>query len=106
MTDAGRLNSIRLLLFRRLLPAIAVVATSGGGPLLAQQGPTGTSCTAYMNSGVVGRYNCLVGIDSAGHVNFMRWDDGTASTGLGGWVREGKNCFAASEERNWKICRD
>lgn len=75
-------------------------------PGLTQQGPTGTSCTAYMNEKVVARYNCLAGTDQSGRVNFIQWDDGTASTGLGGWVRSGKNCFAASEEPRWKICRN
>lgn len=72
----------------------------------AQQGPTGSSCTAYMNDKVVAQYNCLAGTDQSGKVNFIQWDDGTASTGLGGWKRSGNNCFAATEQPQWKICRD
>lgn len=75
-------------------------------PGFPQQGPTGAACTAYMNEKVVARYNCLAGIDQRGSVNFIQWEHGTASTGLGGWVRSGKNCFAASEEPRWKICRN
>ena len=75
-------------------------------PGFTQQGPTGASCTAYMNEKVVARYNCLAGTDQSGSVNFIQWEDGTASTGLGGWVRRGKNRFAASEEPRWKICRN
>jgi hypothetical protein len=72
----------------------------------AQQGPRSATCTAYMSGNVVGTYNCLAGTDQSDSVNFIQWEDGTASTGLGGWRRSGKNCFAASEQPSWKICRD
>jgi hypothetical protein len=97
---------IQKLFFLRLLPAVLVVVGGAGTPLLAQQGPTSASCTAYMSEKVVARYNCLVGTGQGGQVNFIQWEDGTASTGLGGWVKAGKDCFAASEQRSWKICRD
>ena len=87
---------------------IGTLATVIGcvGPGSSQEGPTSASCTAYMSGKVVARYNCLVGTSQGGQVNFIQWEDGTASTGLGGWVKAGKDCFAASEQRNWKICRD
>jgi len=87
---------------------IGTLATVIGcvGPGSSQQGPTGSSCTAFMNGKVVARYNCLVGSDQSGRVNFIQWEDGTASSGLGGWVRSGNDCFAASEEPRWKICRN
>ena len=87
------------------LAAVAAVFNAGA-PLFAQQGPTSASCTAYMSDKVVARYNCLVGTGQGDQVNFIQWEDGTASTGLGGWVKAGKDCFAASGQRNWKICRD
>jgi hypothetical protein len=71
---------------------------------LAQQGPRSATCTAFMAGKVVGTYNCLVGRDLNGAVNFIQWEDGTASTSLGGWQRAGNDCFAASEESQWKIC--
>lgn len=86
--------------------ATVTAVLKAGTPLLAQQGPTSASCTAYMSGKVVARYSCLVGTGQGGQVNFIQWEDGTASTGLGGWVKAGKDCFAASEQRSWKICRD
>jgi hypothetical protein len=92
--------------FDRLLPAVLVAVAGTGNHVFAQQGPTSASCTAYMSGKAVARYNCLLGTGQGGQVNFIQWEDGTASTGLGGWVKAGKDCFAASEERSWKICQD
>jgi len=89
-----------------LLSAALTVAIGAPEKSLAQQGPTSTSCTAYMNGNAVGNYNCLVGIDQNDNVNFIQWEDGTASTGLGGWKRSSRNCFTASESQGWKICKD
>ena len=72
----------------------------------AQQGPASKPCTAYMNSQVVARYNCLASRDADDRINFIQWSDGTASTGLGGWMRSWNNCFSASEQPQWKICAD
>lgn len=89
-----------------VLPWGFAVALGAIRPGLTQQEPTGASCIAYMNDKVIARYNCLAGTDQSGSVNFIQWEHGTASTGLGGWARSGKNCFAASEEPRWKICRN
>lgn len=97
---------IQKQLLGQLLPAVLVAVAGTGNHVFAQQGPTSTSCTAYMSGKVVARYNCLVGTGQGSQVNFIQWEDGTASTGLGGWVKAGKDCFAASGQRNWKICRD
>jgi len=67
-------------------------------------GPRTSSCTAYSNDKVVGNYNCLAGRDANGAINFIQWEDGTASTGLSGWRRSSKNCFASSENPKWMIC--
>lgn len=101
----GRAANCAQSIFALLLGGFAV-DLGAIRPGLTQQGPTGASCIAYMNDKVVARYNCLAGTDQNGSVNFIQWEDGTASTGLGGWVRSGKNCFAAREEPRWKICRN
>lgn len=91
---------------RKAVRAVLIVVFGTTTPTFAQQGPTNASCTAYMNGKAVAGYSCLAGTDQSGRVNFIQWEDGTASTGLGGWVRNSKNCFAASETPSWKICRD
>ena len=101
----GRAANCAKSVFAVLLGGCAVIL-GAIRPALTQQGPTGASCIAYMNDKVVARYNCLAGTDHSGSVNFIQWEHGTASTGLGGWVQSGKSCFAASEEPRWKICRD
>jgi hypothetical protein len=93
--SVGLVGTVGLLLISQ--------ATDGA---FAQQGPRSATCTAYMSGSVVATYNCIAGTDQSGSVNFIQWEDGTASTGLGGWTRSGKNCFAASEQPRWKICRD
>ena len=82
-----------------------VILVLGTNQLPAEaNGPSTSSCTAYSNGKVVGNYNCLAGRDANGAINFIQWEDGTASTGLGGWRRVTKDCFAASEYSKWKIC--
>jgi hypothetical protein len=61
-------------------------------------------CVACSGGASVSNSNCLVGRDPDGRVNFIQWDGGTASTGLGGWTRVSNNCFAASENSSWRIC--
>ena len=76
-------------------------------PVLGQSGPKGARCTAYASGKTVAKYNCLASRDSSGNINFIQWEHGTASTGLGGaWKRAGKDCFASSESPTWKICLD
>ena len=73
-------------------------------PVFAQGGPASKKCTAYASGKKVAQYNCLASRDTGGGVNFIQWEHGTASTGLGGWKKSGKNCFASSEEPTWRIC--
>jgi len=75
-------------------------------PVFVQSGPKSERCSAYASGKVVAKYNCLASRDTGGAVNFIQWENGTASTGLGGWKRSGKNCFASSESPTWKICID
>ena len=70
----------------------------------AQQGPASMQCTAYANSKVAAQYTCLASRDTNGKVNFIQWEHGTASTGLGGWKQAGSKCFASTENPSWKIC--
>jgi hypothetical protein len=87
-----------------ILPATIVLLLSPKAN--AQQGPTGSHCTAYAEGKPVAEYHCLSSKDVNGNVNFIQWPDGTASTGLGGWKRQGRNCFASTESPEWKICRN
>ena len=91
---------MKLFLRNTMLTAVFMFPFSS----MAQQGPTSMQCTAYANNKVVARYNCLAGRDASGKINFIQWEDGTASTGLGGWKQAGAKCFAAEESPSWKIC--
>lgn len=63
-----------------------------------------SSCDAYGDGRKVGTYSCTVRRDAGGRITFMQWQDGTASTSLGGWRRVNADCFAASEEPRYWMC--
>ena len=88
--------------FLKTLMLVMMLAFSNSSK--AQQGPVSSKCTAFANSKVVAQYNCFAGMDVNNKVNFIQWEHGTASTGLGGWKRVGDKCFASNESPSWKIC--
>ena len=90
---------VKILNFAMLLGMLLWSASSK-----AQQGPASMQCTAYANSKVTAQYTCLASRDTNGKVNFIQWEHGTASTGLGGWKQAGSKCFASTENPSWKIC--
>jgi predicted negative regulator of RcsB-dependent stress response len=91
---------VKILNFAMLLGMLLWSASSR-----AQQGQASMRCTAYANSKVAAQYTCLAR-DTNGKVNFIQWEHGTASTGLGGWKQAGTKCFASAENLSWKICVD
>ncbi len=90
---------------------VAILATTIPSTAIAG-GPTVQGCheTSYRNGTivVVARYaGCFVGREPNGDVNFIQWQNGTATTGLAVWKKrpDGK-CFTLAEDPNWSICVD